>query len=141
MGKRRRPDLRLGLQPFQHVFLPYNAFHTHFNTMPSKKCSKKSSKQTPAHNNGPHAPTAARPAHSAVLDALDQGLYTSPPLLTLAGLCWTQPIQNANFLALEWLELSSDFPVHACWTSESNGLSDGLSVGISPNQQSNSNQK
>ena len=40
--------------------------------MPPKKCSKKSSKQTPARNDGPHhAPTAAGTAPSAILDALD----------------------------------------------------------------------
>jgi len=37
------------------------------------------------------------------------GLYTPPPFPV--GLHRTWPIQNAKFLALEWLELSGDFPV------------------------------
>jgi hypothetical protein len=47
--------------------------------MPPKKHSKKSSKQTPARTNDrPHASTtAARPAPSAVLDALDRVLEES----------------------------------------------------------------
>jgi hypothetical protein len=47
---------------------------------------------------------------------------------TPVGLRRTRLIQNANFLALEWLELSGDFPVtFRC-----------MLVGLSPNQQSNS---
>ena len=42
---------------------------------------------------------------------------------TPGGLHQTQPIQNAEFLALEVLQFSSDFPVHACRTGESDGLS------------------
>jgi len=37
---------------------------------------------------------------------------------------------------VQWL--SGDFPVHVCRTGESDGLPAGLSVGLSPNQQSNS---
>ena len=59
----------------------------------------------------------------------------SPPFSrrTPGRLHQTQPIQNAKFLALEWLELSGDFLVTfwcMLWTGESDGLS--------PNQQSNS---
>jgi hypothetical protein len=68
----------------------------------------------------------------------------SPPFSgrTPGGLRWTRPIQNANFLALEWLELSGDFPVtFRCMlvglVSPTDFLA-GLSVGLSPNQQSNS---
>jgi hypothetical protein len=61
---------------------------------------------------------------------------------TPGGLRRTRPIQNANFLALEWLELSGDFPVtFRCMlvglVSPTDFLA-GLSVGLSPNQQSNS---
>ena len=64
----------------------------------------------------------------------------SPPFSgqTLGRLRRTQPIQNAKFLALELLELSSDFLV-TFWCMltglvESDGLSGGLTAGISPNQ-------
>ena len=64
----------------------------------------------------------------------------SPPFSgqTPGGLQQTQPIQNANFLALELLELSSDFLV-TFWCMltglvESDRLSGGLTAGISPNQ-------
>ena len=61
---------------------------------------------------------------------------------TPGGLRRTRPIQNANFLALEWLELSGDCPV--TFRCMSTGLvsptdfSVGLTAGISPNEQSNS---
>jgi len=61
---------------------------------------------------------------------------------TLVGLRWTQSIQNAEFLALEWLELSSDFLV-TFWCMLAGLVSPtdfpaGLSAKISQNQQSNS---
>jgi hypothetical protein len=68
----------------------------------------------------------------------------SPPFSgrTLVGLCRTRPIQNAKFLALEWLELSGDFPVtFRCMLVGLVSPTDfpaGLSIGLSPNQQSNS---
>jgi hypothetical protein len=68
----------------------------------------------------------------------------SPPFSgrTPVGLRRTRPIQNANFLALEWLELSGDFPVtFRCMLVGLVSPTDfpaGLSVGLSPNQQSNS---
>ena len=71
VGKRWRPDLKLGLWSFQCIFLHYNAFHTYSSTMPPKKHSKKPSKKPSARRNVPHAATAARPAPSAVLDGLD----------------------------------------------------------------------
>jgi len=61
---------------------------------------------------------------------------------TLGRLHRTWPIQNANFLALEWLELSGDFPVtFQCilvGLVSPTDFSNGQSIGISPNQQSNS---
>ena len=68
----------------------------------------------------------------------------SPPFSgrTPGGLRRTQPIQNANFLALELLELSGDFPVtFRCMLAGLVSPTDfptGLSAGMSPNQQSKS---
>ena len=61
---------------------------------------------------------------------------------TPGGLRRTRPIQNANFLALEWLELSGDFPVtFRCMLAglvSPTDFSGGLTTRISPNEQSNS---
>ena len=71
-------------------------------------------------------------------------VFTLPPFSgqTLLGLRRTRPIQNANFLALELLELSNDFPVtFRCMLAglvKSDGLSSRLTAGMSPNKQSNS---
>ena len=58
---------------------------------------------------------------------------------TLVGLRQTRPIQNANFLALEWLELSGDCPVtFRCMLTglvSPTDFSSGLTAGISPNEQ------
>jgi hypothetical protein len=71
-------------------------------------------------------------------------VFTFPPFSgqTPVRLCQIQPLQNANFLALELLELSGDFPVtFQCMLARLVNLTDfpaGLSIGISPNEQSNS---
>ena len=58
---------------------------------------------------------------------------------TPGGLCRTRPIQNSEFLALEWLELSGDSPVIVrCMLVgllSPMDFSGGQSTGISPNQQ------
>ena len=64
-------------------------------------------------------------------------VFTLSPLFQ-ADSTRTQPIQNANFLALELLEFSGDFLVQVCQTGESDGLSNGLSIRLSPNQETNS---